>query len=79
MFWTSKKSMKDKSSIDSGYKQRKKDCLMYLQSKTPSRSLCLIHFQVKMPENGRNKIYRDKQTTNKVPLMFLDVKLLTER
>ena len=38
-----------------------------------------MYFQVKMPENGRNNIFRDKQTTNKVPLMFLDVKVLAER
>ena len=38
-----------------------------------------MHFQVKMPENGRNKIFREKQATNKVPLMLLDAKVLTER
>ena len=32
-----------------------------------------------MPENGRRKIFRDKQRTSKVPLMFLDVKVVTER
>ena len=31
-----------------------------------------------MLENGRKNIFRDKQTTIKVPLMFLDVKVLTE-
>ena len=35
-----------------------------------------MHFQVKMPENGRKNIFREKETTNKVPLMFLDVKCL---
>ena len=38
-----------------------------------------MHFQVKMAENGRKNIFRDKQTTSKAPLMFLDVKVLTER
>ena len=38
-----------------------------------------MHFKVKMPENDRKNIFRDKQTTNKVPLMFLDVRVLTER
>ena len=33
-----------------------------------------MHFQVKMPQNGK-----DKQTTNKKLLMFLDVKMLSER
>ena len=37
-----------------------------------------MHIQVKVPENGRINIFRDQQTTNKVPLMFLDVKVLTE-
>ena len=29
-----------------------------------------------MAQNGRKNIFREKQTTNKVPLMFLDVKVL---
>ena len=32
-----------------------------------------------MPENGRYNMYRDKQKTNKVPLKFLDAKVLMER
>ena len=38
-----------------------------------------MHFHVKMPENGRKNIFTDKQTRNKVPLMFLDVQAITER
>ena len=38
-----------------------------------------MDFQFKMPENGFKKKRRGKQTTNKVPLMFLDAKVLTER
>ena len=38
-----------------------------------------MDFQVKMPENGWNNIFRDKQTTKNVPLKFLDVKVVTER
>ena len=34
-----------------------------------------MHFQVKMRENGRKNIFREKQTTNKVPLMVLDVEV----
>ena len=37
-----------------------------------------MHFQVKMPENDRTKIFTDKKPTNKVPLIFSEVKLLTE-
>ena len=36
-------------------------------------------FQVKIPQNDMKNVFRDKQTTNKVPLVFLDVKVLTER
>ena len=32
-----------------------------------------------MAEKGRKNIFGDKETTNKVPLMFLDVKVLAER
>ena len=37
-----------------------------------------MHFQVKMPENGRKYIFRDKQPTKKVPVMFVDVKVVTQ-
>ena len=36
-------------------------------------------FQFKMPENGRKYRFRDKQRQNNLTLMFLDVKMLTER
>ena len=36
-----------------------------------------MYFQVKMQENGTKNIFRDKQTTNKVALIFLDVKVLS--
>ena len=35
-----------------------------------------MHFQFKVPENGRKHEFRDKQITNKVPVIFLDVKLV---
>ena len=38
-----------------------------------------MHFQVKMQENGRHNIFREKQTINKIPLMFLDVKVVEEK
>ena len=38
-----------------------------------------MHFQFKIPENGRKNILRYKQKRNKKPLMLLDVKVLTER
>ena len=38
-----------------------------------------MHFQVKMLEIGRKDIFRDKETTNKVPLMLLEVEVVAER
>ena len=38
-----------------------------------------MHFQVKIPENRKKTTFREKQKTNKVPLVFLDVKVLRER
>ena len=38
----------------------------------------LLHLLIKMPEKGRNKVFRDKQAPNNVPLLFLDVKILEE-
>ena len=37
-----------------------------------------MHLLVKKQENGRKNIFRENQTTKKVPLMFFDVKVLTE-
>ena len=39
----------------------------------------LTYLQIKMPLNRPNNVFRDKETTNKVPLMILDVKKLKER
>ena len=38
-----------------------------------------MYLQVTMQENGRKDIFREMQTTNKVQLIFLDVKMFTER
>ena len=43
------------------------------------REVWLMHFQIKIAENGRKNIFRGKQTVNKIPPMFLDVKVLGER
>ena len=34
-----------------------------------------MHFQLNMPDNGRKNIFKDRQTTKKVPVIFLDVKV----
>ena len=38
-----------------------------------------MYLQVQMPENGRKKIVSDKETTNKVLLMFSDIRVLRQR
>ena len=38
-----------------------------------------MHFPVKLLENVRKNMFPEKQTTNKVPLRFLDVKDVTEK
>ena len=39
----------------------------------------LLHLVIKMPENSRNKLFRSRQATDMVALLFLDVKMLEER
>ena len=36
----------------------------------------LMHLQVKKWQNGRIKVFRDKQATSKVPLIFSNIKIL---
>ena len=38
-----------------------------------------MHFKVEMEETATKNIFRNKRTANKVSLIFLDVKVLTER
>ena len=38
-----------------------------------------MHFQAKAQENGRQNIFRNKQNTKMLPLMFLKVEMLTKR
>ena len=48
------------------------------QGQTASREMRLIYLQVKKPQNGRIKVFTDKQATTNVPLTFLSVKILSE-
>ena len=52
--------------------------LRVFRAETAKESGSLTHFQFKMKENGRKNRLRDKQTTKKILLMFLDGKLLTQ-
>ena len=36
------------------------------------------HLQVKKQQNARIKVFTDKQATSKVPLIFLNVKMLKQ-
>ena len=62
-------SMKSKCYVFSGYKKTNDACLMYLECKLRQvKYVWSMHFQVQMVENGRKNIFRDTETTNKVPL-----------
>ena len=58
----------------SSYKLKSTLCLVYLEIKLQQNK----HLVISLPENGRSKVFRGKQAPNKVPLLFLDVKLLEE-
>ena len=38
-----------------------------------------MHFQFNLPEGGKKNTFRDKEVTNKVTLMFLNVQLLRQK
>ena len=38
-----------------------------------------MHFQFNLPEGGKKNTFRDKEVTNKLPLMSLNVQLLTQK
>ena len=79
MFWTPKNSIKGKCYVFSGYEQKNQVCLVYLGCKLDQHNYDWCIFKQKFEKNGGNKIFRDKQTTKKVLLMFFDFKMLTER
>ena len=70
--------MKTKCYIFSGYKQRNDVYFGLFRVETSKSSVQSVQFQVKMAENDRKNIFREKQTTKKLQVMFLDVKVLTE-
>ena len=55
---------------------KKKRFLVYFKWKLLQHRL--MDFQIKMRISGRKNIFRDKQTLNKVPVAFLDVKRFTK-
>ena len=52
---------------------RKISVVSVFRTLTTSRQIWLMHFQFKMPENGRKHIFREKKTTNNVNITFLAV------
>ena len=38
-----------------------------------------MHLHLKIPENDRKNKFRDKETTDKVPLIFFILKAFTEK
>ena len=84
-FWSPNDSLKYKHDIFSGYKQTSKVCLVYLESKLQQDRYgwCICKLKCKKLVERRylernKQIFRDKETKNKVPPMFLDVNMLKE-
>ena len=38
-----------------------------------------MYFQLKVPENDRKYIFKEEQTRKRIPLIFLDVNVLTPK
>ena len=72
MFWRPKHSMKGKSCAFNHSKQRNKLSLAYLQRKLP-QDWCIFKLKCQITVERT-----DKQTTSRVPLMFLDLKVLSK-
>ena len=60
------------------HKLKSKLCLVYLEVKLQERYWRLTYLQIKMPQYKPYNVFRSKETTIKVPLMFLDVKKVKE-
>ena len=70
--------MKVKCYVFRSYQQRYRVFLLYLEKKLQEKGL-VDAFEYKVPENPRKSIFKAKQTTKNTSLMFLDLKVLTER
>ena len=70
--------MKGKGFVFSVYKKKKLGCPWCIQSENAKNILWLMHFQVKMLESPGWSIFRDKPTKKNLPLMFFDIKMVTE-
>ena len=79
MFWKAKDSIKGKSYVLSGYKQINKVCLLFLDGKLENIATIAAFSSWNVRKSWKKNKLGDTKTTNKIPLMFVDVKELTER
>ena len=61
--WSLNDKKKGTAKDFSSYKLTSKLCLMYLDVKPQQEYVRLMHLEVKIPQNGRNKVFGGKQTT----------------
>ena len=55
----------------SGYKLTSQVSVLSLEVKLQQKKVRLMHSVLKYCKNGRNKVFREKQPTSKVSLLFL--------
>ena len=79
MFWRPNHSMKVNWDVWRDYKETSKVSFVYLECKLQQDKYSLMYIQTQMPQSGTKNIFSNKETTNKVPLMFLNVKVLKQR
>ena len=77
MFSEPKKCMKGKCLVFKDYKQKNKVCLVYLEFKLRQDSYGWCIFKLKCQKTVETT-YLDTSKQKKIPLIFLDVNVLTE-
>ena len=79
MFWRPKSSMKGKCYVFSGDKQRNKACFVYLECKLQQDTYGWYIFKLKCQKTVEKTHLESRKLQKKVPLMFLEIKRLTDR
>ena len=77
-FGKANESLKGKSQVCSGYKQKNKLCLVYFECKLQQHSYGWCIFKLKDPKSAENICLGKSKQRTRCWLMFLNVKLLTE-
>ena len=75
-FWRPNHRKKGMNYAFSSYKVTRKLCLVHLEIKLQQNRCGWLDLLIKMLQHERNKIFRGKQASNQVSLLFLDVKML---